>query len=192
MPSGIWSYQAKLYPDVAFPQTKMTVDVLTKSDDSNGIFVNVFTSADNTEAHPTSAPILIFAKITKNNMPILNASATAWLYMPGTPEENPVYELLLRDDGLGFPDMTSGDGIYSAYAPGYATKPGYYSLRIRVTDNQGNAVQPKHPSPAAQISKSITVFMCAGHGDRGIVVYCQVFIEPCIVFSHVACRAWFL
>ena len=102
LPSGIWSYHAKLYPDVAFPQTKMTVDVITKSEDSNGIFVEVFTDVDNTIADVAQRPVLIFAKVHKNNLPVLNASATVWVYMPGTPEENPVYELMLHDNGLGY------------------------------------------------------------------------------------------
>ena len=51
-----------------------------------------------------------------------------------------------------YPDVTSGDGIYSTYVPGYATIPGYYSLRIVVTDNFGQAAQPRDPSPGGSLS----------------------------------------
>ena len=42
LPSGIWSYHAKLYHDSVFPETKMLVDVVTKSDSQTGIVVDVY------------------------------------------------------------------------------------------------------------------------------------------------------
>ena len=44
LPSGIWSYHAKLYHDSVFPDTKMSVDVITRSEANFGIYVDVFTS----------------------------------------------------------------------------------------------------------------------------------------------------
>ena len=44
LPSGIWSYHAKLYHDSVFPDTKMSVDVVTKSSADSGILVEVFNS----------------------------------------------------------------------------------------------------------------------------------------------------
>lgn len=44
LPSGIWSYHAKLYHDSVFPDTKMSVDVITRSETSSGIYVDIFTS----------------------------------------------------------------------------------------------------------------------------------------------------
>ena len=41
---GIWSYHAKLYHDSVFPDTKMTVDVVTKSHSSAGIGVTITAS----------------------------------------------------------------------------------------------------------------------------------------------------
>ena len=43
----------------------------------------------------------------------------------------------------GYPDITSSDGIYSSYIPRYAVMPGYYSLRLTATDNNGRAQVPK-------------------------------------------------
>ena len=44
LPPGIWSYHAKLYHDSLYPDTKMTVDVITKCDQDTGIVADVFTS----------------------------------------------------------------------------------------------------------------------------------------------------
>ena len=42
LPPGIWSYHAKLYHDSLYPDTRMVVDVVTKSD--SGIVAQLFTS----------------------------------------------------------------------------------------------------------------------------------------------------
>ena len=44
LPPGIWSYHAKLYHDSLYPDTKMTVDVVTKTELNSGIVAQVFTS----------------------------------------------------------------------------------------------------------------------------------------------------
>ena len=44
LPPGIWSYHAKLYHDSLYPDTKMTVDVVTKTESDSGIVAQVFTS----------------------------------------------------------------------------------------------------------------------------------------------------
>ena len=54
-----------------------------------------------------------------------------------------MYSLNLHDNGLGYPDITAGDGVYSAYVPGNGVVPGYYAVRLVVSDNNGKAVQPK-------------------------------------------------
>ena len=43
----------------------------------------------------------------------------------------------------GYPDITANDGLYSAYLPRYAVRPGFYSLRLTTTDNNGKAQVPK-------------------------------------------------
>ena len=48
LPPGIWSYHAKLYHDSLYPDTKMTVDVITKCDQDTGIVAEVFTSLSDT------------------------------------------------------------------------------------------------------------------------------------------------
>jgi len=143
LPPGIWSYHAKLYHDSLYPDTKMTVDVITKCEVDSGIIAEIFTSVDDTIANVENDPVKLYAKIMKNGLPVLNAAATAELYMPGELNDGSKYSLTLHDNGLGYPDITSGDGIYSTYVPEYAMKPGYYSVRLTVSDNNGQAMVPK-------------------------------------------------
>ena len=44
LPPGIWSYHAKLYHDSLYPDTRMVVDVVTKSETNTGIIAQLFTS----------------------------------------------------------------------------------------------------------------------------------------------------
>ena len=61
----------------------------------------------------------MFANIMKNGLPVLNAEGTTELYMPGG-QDGLKYALTLHDNGLGNPDINSGDFIYSAYIPACA------------------------------------------------------------------------
>ena len=60
----------------------------------------------------------------RDGLPILGAEATAELYIPGGMEDGAMYTLTLHDNGRGYPDITKGDGIYSAHVPGYGAKGG--------------------------------------------------------------------
>lgn len=148
LPSGIWSYHAKLYHDSVFPDTKMSVDVVTKSDSDTGLSVEIFTS----DVTSVDRPVRLFAQVTRAGLPVLSALVTAELYMPGDLVDGAMYSLDLHDNGLGYPDITAGDGLYSGYVPGYGLVPGFYSVRVVVTDNNGAAVQPKGQNKGEQIA----------------------------------------
>ena len=93
---------------------------------------------------PTKEPVVVFSKIMRNGLPIVGAKATAELYIPGGVQDGALYTLDLHDNGLGYPDITAGDGVYSGYVPGYGMVPGFYAIRVLVTDNNGEAGQAKH------------------------------------------------
>ena len=99
----------------------MTVDVITTCQLDGGIIAEIFTSAISTMNNMEDNPVKVFANIMKNGLPVLNAEATDELYMPGG-QDGLKYTLTLHDNGLGNPDITSGDFIYSAYVPAC---PGY-------------------------------------------------------------------
>ena len=43
-------------------------------------------------------------------------------------------EVELADEGTGYPDITAGDGIYSAYFTDLGPEPGYYMVTVRASD----------------------------------------------------------
>ena len=82
----------------------------------------------------------------KNSRPVLNADATVQVMMPTQDKNISAHSIFpLHDNGLGYPDITSGDGIYSAYLPMFGDLPGYYSVRMVVTAKEGQASIPVVP-----------------------------------------------
>ena len=79
-------------------------------------------------------------------MPIHNANVEAFVYQDGVPNGRPL-KLKLEDTGKGYPDITMGDGIYSAYltqSPGSRLQKSYYLSVVLKTDyNNGKAYLPK-------------------------------------------------
>ena len=41
----------------------------------------------------------------------------------------------MYDNGLGYPDITKYDGVYSGYLPKHASIDGYYSVIVQAQDN---------------------------------------------------------
>ncbi len=62
---------------------------------------------------------------------------TALIFRPG--QSSRPFELVLLDDGSGVPDVTSGDGVYSATFSDFAAVPGFYGVQVNADDNGGLA-----------------------------------------------------
>jgi len=122
---GIWSYRTKLYSDAQLPAEKMTVDVLAKGS-QNSVTVAAFS---NFMKDQTAAPI-IFAKVEKGHQAVLNANVTA--RVAGADVS---IEIRLQDGGTGYPDVTRGDGIYSAYVPAFSELGGALTVKVTATDD---------------------------------------------------------
>lgn len=72
---------------------------------------------------------------------------TASVYTP----DKTWHEVTLKDGGTGYPDVTRGDGVYSAYfASGVSARPGHYAAVVSADSNGGRAVlaRPLAPPPA--------------------------------------------
>ena len=113
--------------------------------------------------------VIIFAKLTKGVFPVTNANVVARLFRPGNQNpdtginsETGNILLTLRDNGSGDPDVTSGDGIYSAYFSDFAAVAGYYSVQVTADDNKGQAKTPKVVPKNVQAQRSIA----ANQGKR--------------------------
>ena len=94
------------------------------------------------DAYSSTDPVIVYARITRGgHAPVLNARVTATVFKPeggGEPTE-----LILNDNGAGYPDLTAGDGIYSAYFADFAPIRGHYSIRVEADNNDGLARTPK-------------------------------------------------
>ena len=142
--AGIWSYKASLYPvNLSNKVNEVTVEVIAQATSTKEETINVeaWTNIDpNIGASVLDTPVIVYAKVTKGqDLPVMNAKVTAIVQRPGSAD---VYEVDLIDNGTGYPDITNGDGIYSAYFTGFTTSQGLYSLDIRVTHNEGSASTP--------------------------------------------------
>ena len=81
---------------------------------------------------------------------------TASVYTP----DNAWHKVTLRDTGTGYPDVTRGDGVYSAYfASGVSSNPGHYAAVVTADSNSGRAVLAR---PLAPLSSSGHRTPCCG------------------------------
>ena len=97
------------------------------------------------DAYDEGNPVIIYARITKGGqLPVIDAHVKATIFKPGGDlEASSPLTFILRDNGAGYPDITAGDGIYSAYFADYATVPGLYTIRVVADNNDGLARTPK-------------------------------------------------
>ena len=156
--AGIWSYHAKLYPSSGLPSgQKITVDVVSQSNDdmSAPFLLSVSTNVDVVDmVDAYKNPIKIYARLTQgSHSPVLRANVHATIYRPG--DERPVI-LELRDNGSGDPDMTEGDGIYSAYFADFSSVPGFYSVQVTADHDDGYAMTVKREVERDSTSKGKT------------------------------------
>ena len=143
LPAGLWTYRAKLYPASKTSagdndgEGQVWVDVVTSTrEDKDQLKVELLTSAGPLVHDPTANPVRVYAHVTSaSGLPVSGATAMVLLYGPGGEQ----LELELHDDGLGYPDITKADGVYSSYIPSYSSLPGYYSLRLVTFDSREGA-----------------------------------------------------
>ena len=146
LPTGIWSYRVKMYRDTVIPEDEaVTVDVTVNHEDSDEVVkAEIFTNVENNLKEDAEQSVIVFARITSNGSPVLNADATVQMYLPSQSANTTQYSIVrLHDNGLGYPDITSGDGIYTAHVPILSTSTGYAMLRLEVTATEGQAVTSK-------------------------------------------------
>ena len=97
------------------------------------------------DAYNDNKPVIIYARVTKGgHLSVIDAHVKATVFKPGGDlEASSPLTFVLRDNGAGYPDVTAGDGIYSAYFADYATVPGLYTIRVVADNNDGLARTPK-------------------------------------------------
>ena len=157
--AGIWTYHAKLYPNTGLSSTtKMTVDVVSQSNNAEAepFMLEVFTNTvENEFVDAYNDQVILYARLTKGNAPVIGANVRATIFRPGGPESNPPIVLKMRDNGAGYPDITAQDGIYSVYFSDFATVPGFYSVQVSADNNGGSARTPRTANPIDKDANNI-------------------------------------
>ena len=136
---GIWSYRVKLYESV-LSGSEISVEVFGESNDNRSISLEGWTSVGTEGIDSTEEPVIVYASLKRGDLPVLSAEIVATIHQSGS--STPV-EVILRDDGNGYPDITKGDGIYSAYFTEFTPQTGLYSMTVRASNNNGQASVPK-------------------------------------------------
>ena len=108
--SGQWSYHGRLYEAAS-----LSVDAVVRGE--AGPSLQPLASIERTD---TGHTVLLASITASGGRPVTGARVTA--RVAGA-------EVQLRDAGTGYPDITRGDGVYSAYLPALAT-PGWAELSI--------------------------------------------------------------
>ena len=133
--AGIWTFEAELHPIVAKTRgSRVSLEVFgQQSNAGNAVTLDFWTSS-------SQAATILYAKVTQDRLPIQDAHVEALVYPPDSKEPT---RLILSDKGSGYPDITHGDGIYSAYLTNQPKSAGFFSAIISADYNSGKANLPK-------------------------------------------------
>ena len=95
-------------------------------------------------------PVILYARLEQAGLPVLQAAVSARVRQQSGQSAAIV---LLVDDGAGYPDITRGDGIYSAYftefAPGGSSS--HYSLEVEASNNGTASILNSRKSEVASL-----------------------------------------
>lgn len=146
--AGQWTYSVRYYHNQQ--ARPISVDVVTEARKPEAITVkfwnNVLRRTNDQEDSGTEV-VLLYAQVLQGELPVLNANVTAVMRLPGGHHHQYGQQLIrvpLLDTGSGDPDITWGDGIYSAYFTQLGPVPGVFGVSLQINDNNGQAVVPVH------------------------------------------------
>ena len=74
---------------------------------------------------------VILAQVLQADNPVLDARVTATISGPGGD-----ISLQLRDNGLASPNVTEGDGVFSAFIQMFAMYTSYHSVRVSMESQE--------------------------------------------------------
>jgi len=121
-------------------RSAISVEVFGESNEHGSIQIEGWTNVGPQGADSTEDQVILYASVKRGDLPVLSGEVVANIQRPGS--STPV-EVTLRDDGNGYPDITRGDGIYSAYFTEFTSQVGLYSMTLRAANNAGQASVPK-------------------------------------------------
>ncbi|RXG72243.1 Calcium-activated chloride channel regulator 4 [Armadillidium vulgare] len=140
---GLWKYKVENRAD---SHQGLHIQVTAFENPKRKISVKLWTNAVEPLKLPDpSHPVILYAEVKDDEVAVIGAQVRAKLQRLGTNATRYPYEPLyinLFDNGVGDPDITKGDGIYSRYLPQLYTVPGHYELSISADHNGGMAKAP--------------------------------------------------
>ena len=137
--SGIWSYSTHLHHAVkngALVSMEVFGEASSVESVDSPVKVEAWTNVNRGEK--TNGTVIVYAKVSQDRLPILDAKVVAKIDKPGLDREGES-KVTLFDNGGGYPDVTANDGVYSAYLTDYAAEAGFYSVKIEADNNNGAA-----------------------------------------------------
>ncbi len=134
---GIWSYSARLHPVLEGP---VFVEALAAPTSEGAVTVETWTVQNNNNE------VRIYASVKQGSLPVLDANVVATIV---TPDGGNAVKVQLSDAGTGYPDVTSYDGVYSAYFVGFTPVSGAYAVTITADHADGRANVPKATTSTA-------------------------------------------
>jgi hypothetical protein len=156
---GIWTYTVRLYPSVATSYSLHIEALAQPSDPEVAISLSAWTSANGATA---GNEIIVYAQVSEGELPVMDAKVTAFITRPrGDDSAEPVtVQLELKDAGTGYPDITKGDGIYSAYFTDFSPVSGHYQISVVASHNGGTARTPKLGLAGASAAETSSTPCC--------------------------------
>ena len=127
---GLWKYRAKIYPDTILqPEDLITVDaVLSQVEGAAEEDHRVVTSVSWSQMLPDSWPLTLAVRVHRGERPVMGAVVSC----KALSQDGASQSVNMLDNGLGYPDITSGDGVYTGYLAKPPLTPGYIGVVCEV------------------------------------------------------------
>ena len=135
-----WTYSLERLPSREAQNSHIVQVTSGPRDCAEKVEIGLWTNlADHSVAVSPGRPVILYAEVKLNNVPVIDASVTAEIRAVNqSGSVTPVTRLELADNGNGDPDIMPGDGVYSKYLVQLAGE-GRYTVTVRVDNRDGRA-----------------------------------------------------
>jgi len=131
----VWRYSVSWYRDPALLDSIILVKSRPR-DVTRTMDIQTWTNFQHVAASAHSLPIALYVQVSVSGLGVAGARVSASVTRVDSNGGHQTLEpaIPLQDDGAADPDLTSGDGVYSAYLSPQVRGPGSYSLMVTVTN----------------------------------------------------------
>jgi len=136
--TGIWTFKISTVNAPSIPMPKLTISSYAKKTLPGTVKLKSWSNVRGASSSQISEPVLLYAEVMQGSLPVSGAEVVAKVSRPG----GDTIEVILTDTGTGYPDITAGDGIYSAYFTSFSAQQGLYGVTVTASDGSGSARIP--------------------------------------------------